>query len=108
MLAGATFFCQPALTMPETIIEVRVHPGARKDEVLGFQRDTLGVRVTARPEKGQANEAVVRVLADAFGIAKGRIKIVRGLGSRNKLIALEGLSGDEVRKKLLRPESPGI
>lgn len=94
--------------MSEALLQVRVQPGASKDEVLGFQGEVLRLRVTATPDRGQANEAVVRLLAATLGIAKGRIAIVRGATARTKLVAFEGLSPEDVRAKLLRGEQrPG-
>ncbi len=86
--------------MTEALLQVRVQPGASKDEVLGFQGEVLRLRVIAKPDKGQANEAVVRLLAAALGIAKGRITIVRGAAARAKLVAFEGVSPEDVREKL--------
>jgi uncharacterized protein (TIGR00251 family) len=63
---------------------VRVQPRARRNEILragGGWR----IRVTAAPEGGEANRAVVVLLAEAFGVAPSRIELVRGAASRDKL-----------------------
>ena len=56
--------------------------------------------VTAPPEGGKANEAVVAVLAKALGVAKGRVTIVRGHRGRNKMVSIDGLSEDDALRRL--------
>ncbi len=53
----------------ETIIRVRVQPKASENKILGFREDVLRLRVTAPPEDGKANAAVVRLLAQTLGIS---------------------------------------
>ena len=78
-------------------LKVRVQPGASRTEVLGFRGDVLRVRVAAPPERGKANDAVVALLARVLGTTKGRIQILRGYGSRDKLVQVEGLSAKDVQ-----------
>ena len=72
-----------------TTIKVRVQPKASSNQVLGWVDDVLRLRVTAPPERGQANQAVVSLLADALGIARSRVRITRGHASRDKAVAIE-------------------
>jgi uncharacterized protein (TIGR00251 family) len=81
-------------------IKVRVQPRASKDEVLGYQGDALHLRVTAPPEAGKANEAVVSLLAEVLDVAKSQIRIVRGHTSRDKLISVVSLTLEEVQQRL--------
>jgi hypothetical protein len=67
---------------------VRVQPHARQNEVVGWQGDTLRVRVTAAPHDGEANRAVGRVLAEAFDVPISRIVLVRGATSRDKVFRI--------------------
>ena len=48
----------------------------------------LRVRVTAAPEGGEANRAVIGLLAEAFGVAPSRVELVRGAASRDKLFRI--------------------
>ncbi|HJV58681.1 MAG TPA: DUF167 domain-containing protein [Methylomirabilota bacterium] len=89
------------------LLHVRVKPGARRNEILGWQGDALRVRVTAPPADGQANHAVTALLADALGIAPSRIALVRGAASRDKLFRVERLSPSDVRSRLSLPLPPG-
>jgi len=66
--------------------EVKVIPGASSDKVLALSESALKVYLKAKALEGKANEALIRVLSDHFGVPKSRIKIVRGEKSRNKLI----------------------
>jgi uncharacterized protein (TIGR00251 family) len=83
-------------------IAVRVHPRAKRDEVV--ERDgVLIVRVTAAPAEGKANDAVRKLLAKRLGIAPSRVAVVRGASSRDKLVEVERMDVDVVRRKLARP-----
>ena len=82
-------------------IRVRVRPGARRESVVGFREDgALKLDVTAPPEGGRANQAVVALLAEALGVARSRIAVTRGISSRDKSVTVEDLTEDEVRKRL--------
>lgn len=72
-------------------LDIRVHPGAGRNEITGFTGGVLGVKITAQPEKGKANAALVKYLGDILGIAKSRIIIQKGAASRNKTVVIEGL-----------------
>ena len=79
---------------------MKVAPGARKDEITGWMGDALKLRVSAPPEKGRANRAVVALLARTLAASREGIVIVAGAGSRRKLIRIEGLSLEEVRARI--------
>lgn len=84
----------------EARISVRLTPRASSDEIVGWQDDVLRVRVTAPPVDGKANDALARVLAKALGVPKSRVGVVTGAASRDKTVAIEGLTPDEVRARL--------
>ncbi len=81
-------------------LKVRVTPGARQQRLAGWQGDVLLLRVRAAPERGRANEAACRLLAEKLGLPPGRVVLARGAASRDKLVFVEGLSEDEVRQRL--------
>jgi len=85
---------------PITTLKVRVQPKASKNEVLEFQGDLLRLRVTAAPEAGKANKAVVALVAATLGIVKGHVNVERGHTSRNKLLSVATLTDAEVRIRL--------
>jgi len=68
-------------------IKVRVIPRAKQNKVETIPSG-YRVRVTAVPEGGKANGAVIKLLADHLGLAKSRLRVVRGATSRDKLIGL--------------------
>ena len=87
-------------------ISVRVQPIASRDRVLGMRDGALRVSVTAPPHDGKANAALLELLADALGVAKSRLRIVRGHSSQDKVVAVEGMSGGEVQR-MLKAATPG-
>jgi len=81
-------------------INVQVQPNASRNEVVGFEGDVLRVKIAAPPVKGKANRELIDFLSKRLGVSKGRITIEKGLTSRRKVIAIEGLSQDEIAKRL--------
>lgn len=79
-------------------IQIRVNPKASRNEV-AF-RDGWKVWVTAPPVDGQANAAVVELLAKTFGVPKRSITILRGETGKDKLIAVEGISLQQALAKV--------
>lgn len=68
-------------------------PRAGRDEVVGVAPSgELLLKVRAAPADGAANNAVVRLLADALDVAPSRLQLVRGATSRVKVVAIEGAS----------------
>jgi len=81
-------------------LAIKVVPGASRDGVAGWLGDALKVRVAAPPERGKANAAVERVLAEALGIAAESVRIVAGATSARKTVEIEGLSESDIRQRL--------
>jgi len=77
-------------------IAVRAQPGARKNAVLGEQAGALKVAVTAPPEDGRANAALVGVLRDWLGLRRSQVELAGGATSRNKVFLVRGLTPDEL------------
>jgi uncharacterized protein (TIGR00251 family) len=72
-------------------------PRASADRIDGVVDGELRVRVTAPPVEGAANAAVARVIADALGLAKGKVQLVAGATNRHKVIEIEGIEPAVVR-----------
>ncbi len=81
-------------------IEVWVQPRASRTAVVGMQGDALKVRVAAPPVGGEANAELVRCLAKALGVARNRVEIVRGHGSRRKTVLVRGMEEARAREAL--------
>ncbi len=84
---------------PATFV-VRVTPRAGRDEVVGWQGEELRVRLRAPPVEGQANEALLRLLASRLDVAPSSIQLVTGATGRTKRLRVTGLSLAEVRARL--------
>lgn len=81
-----------SLARPGASFAVRVTPGARRAGVV-LVDGVIRISVTARPEDGRATEAARDALAEALGVAKTRLLLVRGATSRDKLFRLEDQPG---------------
>ena len=68
------------------ILTVKVTAGARRTALAGMHAGSLKVLVTAAPEKGKANQAVLSILAAKLGVAKSRLEIIAGHTSATKRI----------------------
>jgi len=85
----------------EARISLQVYPNASRNEVLGFTDVVLRVKIGAPPVKGKANRELMAFLSQLLSVGKGSINIIKGHTSRNKLIAINGLSQEEVTRRLL-------
>ena len=74
---------------------VRVQPRATKSGVAGEVDGVLKIRLAAPPVEGQANEELVRLLAELFDAPRRRIAILSGQSSKNKVVSVSGVSVDE-------------
>lgn len=82
------------------ILSVRAQPGARRNALVGEQAGALKVAVTAPPDKGRANDAIIDVLAESLGLKRGQIELIQGMASRQKKFFLRGISADALKRKL--------
>ena len=83
-----------------TTLEVRVRPRAGRNEIVVSADGEVRVYVTAAPEGGKANEAVLALLAQKLGVPKRSVSLVRGHAGRDKLVAVEGLDGPQALARL--------
>ena len=83
-----------------TRLRLRVVPGASRNQIVGRHGDAWKVRVAAPPERGAANEAVVRLLAEALSVPRGRISVVAGQVARDKIVELKGFEPAEIESRL--------
>jgi uncharacterized protein YggU (UPF0235/DUF167 family) len=76
---------------------VRLTPRGGADRVEGVNdAGALAVRVAAAPVGGGANAALLRLLAEDLGVAKGAVRLVAGATGRHKLVAVEGLAPEDL------------
>ncbi len=102
--------------VPEGIIlYVRAQPGAGRDEIVGKWggrtspidsgkatpvENSIKIRVTAPPEKGKANEAIIKLLAKKLGLKKSAFQIISGETSQNKKILIHGVNKSQIKPYL--------
>jgi uncharacterized protein len=83
-----------------TRVRLRVSPGAGRAAIVGRYGDGWKVRVTAAPEHGRANDAVLRLLADALSLPRESLTLVSGHSGRDKIVELTGLGPGLIERRL--------
>jgi uncharacterized protein (TIGR00251 family) len=74
------------------LLRVQVVPGARTSEITGVLDGRLKVKLAARPIEGQANDELVRIVAEWCGVRASAAEIVRGSTFRSKDLLIHGLA----------------
>ena len=84
------------------LMEVEIQPGASRQGVTGFDqwRSRLVIAVKAEARQGQANRAVVHVVAQQFHLNTADVAVVTGHRSRKKRLRLESLALDDLLVRL--------
>ena len=85
--------------MPTARFAVRLTPRGGSDRVGNVVGGVLTARVAAAPADGAANAALIRLLAEALQLAKGRIRLAGGASNRRKLIEIDGLEPAALRAR---------
>jgi uncharacterized protein len=83
-----------------TTLDVRATPGAQRTRILGVRDGALAVAINAPPEKGKANQALVRFLAKILGVSRTSLVLMSGETSRRKRITIQGLAPGIVQERL--------
>jgi len=83
-------------------LDVRVIPRARKTECAGFKDDVLVVRIAAPPVDAAANLALVRFLSAALRVPRRAVRIVSGDRSRQKRVAIDGVTAEQIHALALQ------
>lgn len=88
----------------ELFLPVRVTPKGGRDCILpGVEGDTvIRLKVSAPPEDGKANQAVIQLLSGMLKTPKSRFRIARGEKSREKQVALRVQDEDEAHRFIAR------
>ena len=86
-------------------LPIRLQPGAAVDRIEGWEADPEGrrvlkVRVRARPIDGEANDALIRLLAKSLGVSKSSVAVVRGGQSRSKMVVVDGLDDETLDARI--------
>lgn len=95
--------------MSEARLAVRLTPRGGRDAIEGWVQDEAGrpvlkARVAAAAADGNANSALIRLLADRLGLAPSRLRIASGATSRRKLVVIDGVEPAAVAAALQAPQ----
>lgn len=82
-------------------LTLHIQPGAKRSEIAGLHGEALKIRLAAPPVEGRANEALLKFIAELFGVPVRQVELKQGGQSRHKVVAISGSKID--------PESlPGV
>jgi len=81
-------------------LRVKVVPGAADDRIVGWLNRALKIRVRKPAEDGKANASVEKILADALGLHRKSVRVLRGRSAPRKVIAITGMKKSEVYERL--------
>jgi uncharacterized protein len=84
----------------DVILSVKVVPAGSKTALAGFLGGMLKIKLSAAPEKGKANKALISFLADVLGVKKNAVSIISGSTNPHKKVKIHGVNVDLVIKKL--------
>eukprot|EP00826_Nyctotherus_ovalis_P037584 TRINITY_DN3438_c0_g1_i10.p3 TRINITY_DN3438_c0_g1~~TRINITY_DN3438_c0_g1_i10.p3 ORF type:complete len:124 (+),score=57.40 TRINITY_DN3438_c0_g1_i10:122-493(+) len=84
----------------KVLLTVEAKPGSKSDEIYELCEEFVGVAVQAEAKGGEANANIVKFLAEVLGVKKTSVSIDKGNKSKSKLIEIEGISAQEVYKRL--------
>lgn len=71
-------------------LTLHVQPGAKRTEVAGLHGEALKIRLAAPPVEGRANEALLKFVAESFGVPLRQVELKQGGQSRHKVVAITG------------------
>jgi len=83
------------------ILRIHVIPNAKIDSIVGEHGSAVKIKLRAAAVEGKANAALIRFLAEQMELPRHAIVLQRGHKSRDKLIRVDGLSQEDVRRRLL-------
>lgn len=71
-------------------LTLHVQPGAKRSEIVGLHGEALKIRLAAPPIEGRANEALLKFVAELFGVPLRQVALKQGGQSRRKVVAVTG------------------
>jgi hypothetical protein len=86
-------------------LAVRVHPGARRNDVAGLHAGAVKISISAPATDGRANEALIEFVAELLRTPRAQVSLVSGAASRSKVLRITGKSAAEVQTALFPVES---
>ncbi|MBA3818832.1 MAG: DUF167 domain-containing protein [Deltaproteobacteria bacterium] len=80
--------------------DVLVQPGASREQIGPLHDGRIKIAVTSPPVDGEANAAVIELVADALGVAKAAVQVVSGQSSRRKTLKVTGVTTAQIEELL--------
>jgi uncharacterized protein (TIGR00251 family) len=71
-------------------LTLHIQPGAKRSEIAGLHGEALKIRLAAPPVEGRANEALLKFIAELFGVPVRQVELKQGGQSRHKVVAITG------------------
>jgi uncharacterized protein (TIGR00251 family) len=71
-------------------LTLHVQPGAKRSEIVGLHGEALKIKLAAPPIEGRANDALLKFIADLFGVPLRNTELMQGGQSRHKVVAITG------------------
>ena len=75
-------------------VHIEISPNASKNEIIPCN-DSVKIKITAQPIENKANKALIEFLSKHFSVPKSKIKITKGLTSKNKTVEFEDITEDK-------------
>ena len=82
------------------VVPVKVVPNASRDRIAGALGDCLKITTAAAPERGKANAAVARTLAEALGVSPREVTLISGPTNPRKEFLIAGMTAEACRQRL--------
>jgi hypothetical protein len=86
-------------------LPIHVRPRSSRSAILGVREQALDVALTSQPADGAANAELLRLLAKVLDVRRADLTIVVGASARQKLVEVNGMTGDAARDRLGRAAS---
>ena len=82
------------------VLNVKVVPAGSRDRIVGRLGDAIKVQVSAAPERGKANAAVIKLIAATVGLRENQVQIVRGHAQPRKTLQIEGIDQAQLDRRI--------
>lgn len=92
-------------TQQGVIIRIKASPKASKNEIVGWEGDELKVRIAAVPDKGKANDALLKFLSKYLGVSRSDLSLLSGETNRHKRVLITGRTVADLDSLILSPRS---
>jgi uncharacterized protein len=82
------------------VLPVRAQPGARKAGAQGEHNGALKLAVSAPPEDGRANKAILELVGELLGVRRSQVELVSGATGRDKRLLIRGVLRNELAARV--------